>query len=67
MVEVLLDNLKPRDVKSAAIPIVNMEFKIKHIIIIFISPSLGILKKSVTCLGKRKLQAVMLLNRTIWA
>ena len=45
MVEVLLDNLKPRDVKSAAIPIVNMEFKIKHIIIIFISPSLGILKK----------------------
>ena len=46
MVEVLSDNLKPRDVKSAAIPIVNMEFKIKHIRIILMSPSLGILKKN---------------------
>ena len=45
MVEVLSDNLKPRDVKSAAIPIVNMEFKIKHMRIILMSPSLGILKK----------------------
>ena len=43
--EVLLDNLKPIMSKNAAIPIVNIEFKMKHARIILMSPSFGILKK----------------------